>query len=150
MIGQLIAVKHFFFVFFFLQETNKKAVLKINSKYALKSQLCHLPFYYLFLKHKEKFSVCFSAGLSCYLIWGVLLEAGVSPQPRPRRDGMWCWRHSRSWECFAFHFLAVVRWLPARMKDNKLPKEEKKRRGKEQFIIRLLWRRHFYSEPNWN
>lgn len=26
-------------------------------------------------------------------------------------------------------------------------KEEKKRGGKEQFIIKLLWRRHFYFEP---
>lgn len=94
----------------------------------------------------REFLLWFSAGLSCYLIWGVLLEAGVSPQPWPRRSGMWCWCHGRSWECFAFLFLAVVRWLPARRKDNSFQRR-KKRGGKEQFIIKLLWRRHFYSEP---
>lgn len=38
---------------------------------------------------------------------------------------------SCSWECFAFLFLAVVRWLPARRKEQPLPKRKKKRGGGE-------------------
>lgn len=48
------------------------------------------------------------------------------PTALTRRGGMQCWRHSRSWECFAFLFLAVVRWLPARMKDNSFQKWKKR------------------------
>lgn len=32
---------------------------------------------------------------------------------------------SCSWECFAFLFLAAVRWLPARRKEQPLPKKKK-------------------------
>lgn len=128
MICWWLLLNHFFLIF----PPKKETVLKINSKYALKIQLCSSPpffFYYPSLKHNmREFLVWFSAGLSCYLSWGVLLEAGVSPQSWPRRSGMWCWRHSRSWECFAFLFLAVVRWLPARRKDNSFQRRKKKRR----------------------
>lgn len=51
---------------------------------------------------------------------------------RPRREDEEeeeCCRpdvRSCSWECFAFLFLAVVRWLPARRKEQPLPKRKKK------------------------
>lgn len=36
---------------------------------------------------------------------------------------------SCSWECFAFLFLAVVRWLPARRKEQPFPTRKKKKKG---------------------
>lgn len=38
---------------------------------------------------------------------------------------------SCSWECFAFLFLAVVRWLPARRKEQPLPKRKKPKMKKK-------------------
>lgn len=74
------------------------------------------------------------------------LEAGVSPQSWPRR--VECGTdvtaapgnvlHSSSWQ-----------WSGGFQQEwsSTASKKEKTRGGKEQFIIKLLWRRHFYTEP---
>lgn len=88
------------------------------------------PFYkkYSSLKHNiGKFSVWFSAGSAVISSEG-FARGWSFPTVLTAESGMWYWRHSRSWECFAFFFLAVVRWLPARVKDNSFQKRKKERR----------------------
>ena len=116
-------LSHFFLVFFLPRNKQKFWISVVNILHKASSVPPNPS-----LKRNMEFLVWFSAGLSCYLIWGVLLEAGVSRQSWPQRGGMWGWRHSRSWECFAFLFLAVVRWLPARMKDNSFQRRKRERR----------------------
>lgn len=138
---------------FFPQRNKQKAVLKINSKYALKSQLCSfssLPFfYYPSLKHKHKGVLSVLQG-RIQLLSFLRGFAGGWSFPTALTTERWnvVLTSLQLLGMFCIPLPGSGQVASSKNEGQQASKEEKKTAGKEQFIIRLLWRRHFYSEPN--
>lgn len=98
----------------------------------------------------KQFLMWFSAGYSCHHVQLVLPETGISRQFWTLRGGMLCWRQELLLGMFCIPLPGSGQVASSKKEGTASSKKEEKWEGKEQFIIKVLWRRrrHFHCKPD--